>query len=351
MFTLLIGMLLQPLTGLAAEKEVYYVGLGDSLAAGQTPYKELGKGYPDFIADKYEEAGVLKAFVRDYAVSGYTTQNVLDDITNDVTKGNNDSIKVALSHATHITLDAGANDLLQLLTIDRAKGTITFDQQEVVKAFGVIQANLSKTIAEIKAINPEAKIYLMGYFNPLPHLTDYQALLNLTLVQFNKVIEGVATATGSTYVATDKTIAANIEFLPNKEDVHLSEDGYKAIAELFWTVMKPEEQEEPTTPEPKPEPKPEPTKPTPVVYWEGAVLKKGQIGKLDIVKPINLWKKVDNKLVFVRVLNPGESYRIYNFESEFGGQYGVGGGHFVTKLSTHVTYKTPSKAKLKLVNG
>lgn len=89
---------------------------------------------------------------------------------------------------------------------------------------------------------------------------------------------------------------------------------------------------------------------TPVVYWEGMQLVKGQVGKLDILKPINLWKRENNKLKFVRVLNPGEAYRVYRYDSGFGGQYGVGGQYFVTNMKGYVQYKTPSKLKLKLVN-
>ncbi|EIJ80478.1 hypothetical protein PB1_08962 [Bacillus methanolicus PB1] len=89
----------------------------------------------------------------------------------------------------------------------------------------------------------------------------------------------------------------------------------------------------------------------PVVYWEGMQLVKGQIGKIDILKPINLWKRdQNNKLVFVRVLKPGEQYRIYQYDSMHGGQFGVGGSYFVTNAKGYVQYKTPSIHKLKLVN-
>ncbi|QGM30502.1 hypothetical protein GI482_08990 [Bacillus sp. N3536] len=47
------------------------------------------------------------------------------------------------------------------------------------------------------------------------------------------------------------------------------------------------------------------------IMWGKTELKKGQIGKLIILKPINLWKDsphTSNKLEKVRVLNPGEEY-------------------------------------------
>ena len=346
-FALIVGVIAQPSASFASETEkVNYVSLGDSLAAGQTPDKTLGKGYPDFIAEKFQEAGVLGTYVRDYAVSGYTTQNVLDDITNNVTKGDNPGIQAVLSQATHVTIDVGANDLLKTITIDKTTGAISFDQQEVQKTFAQIQQNLGQIVAGVKTINPNAKIFIMGYYNPFPHLpAESQPILKQSLDTLNTIIEQIAVKSGSVYVPTAEAIAANKNFLPNPQDIHLSEDGYKTVAELFWSVMKPEVKEEP-----KEEPAPAPEKVTPVVYWDGIILKKGQIGRLTIEKPINLWKRNGSKLEYVRTLHPGETYRVYRLDSKHGGQYAVGAGLYVTIIDGYVKYQTPSKQKLKLVN-
>lgn len=82
------------------------------------------------------------------------------------------------------------------------------------------------------------------------------------------------------------------------------------------------------------------------VFWKGLELKKGQIGLVTITKKINLWKREGDKLVFERVLNPGEVYRVYRYDSKYGGQYGVGGSLFITNMQGHVKYETPSKSVL-----
>lgn len=99
-------------------------------------------------------------------------------------------------------------------------------------------------------------------------------------------------------------------------------------------------------------PAPKPTNPSVAkkVYWDGIELRKGQVGKITVDKPINVWKREGKKLVFVRVLNKGEQYRVYRYDAQFGGQYGVGGGLFITNMKSHITYKTPSKAKLALLD-
>jgi hypothetical protein len=79
--------------------------------------------------------------------------------------------------------------------------------------------------------------------------------------------------------------------------------------------------------------------------WDGIEIKKGQIGKLTILKPINLWKRVDEKLEMVRILQPNEIYRVYGFDDQFGGQFNVG-GLYVTKMDGYILYETPSKSLL-----
>ncbi|MGG3912736.1 bifunctional metallophosphatase/5'-nucleotidase [Rossellomorea vietnamensis] len=102
------------------------------------------------------------------------------------------------------------------------------------------------------------------------------------------------------------------------------------------------------TPEDKPE---EPTKPTPKVYWDGLLLKKGQIGRVTIEKPIVLWKRDGDRLNNVRVLKPGSVYRVYGYDWKYFGQYDVGVGYWITNMKTHIKYETPSKYKLDLLNG
>lgn len=86
------------------------------------------------------------------------------------------------------------------------------------------------------------------------------------------------------------------------------------------------------------------------VQWNGITLVKGQIGLIEVKKNINLWEKENNKLKVVKVLKPGEKYRVYSYNSEFGGQYGLGGGTFVTNIPTHISYSTPPRNLFLKVN-
>lgn len=74
------------------------------------------------------------------------------------------------------------------------------------------------------------------------------------------------------------------------------------------------------------------------VWWDGVELKPGQIGRLTVTAPTELW--LSNKAV--RTLPSGAVYRVYALG---GGYFEVGRGYAI-KNDARVRYETPSREKL-----
>ena len=225
--------------------KVNYLALGNSLAAGQTPDETISKGYADYIADNLVEAGYKVFFDKRYAVPGYRTDQVLADITNSIKKdlnGNTDTVGIQgyLALANIITLDAGANDLLQIINIDKDNGSVTFKPEDIQKAMTDLSANMGKIITVIKTINPNAKIYLMGYYNPLPALPPAsEVLVKEMIVNINNILAQIARQANIAYIPTAEAMAKHAtEYLPNPKDIHPGEAGYRLLADLFWEVIE-----------------------------------------------------------------------------------------------------------------
>ncbi|GAE44098.1 hypothetical protein [Mesobacillus boroniphilus] len=67
--------------------------------------------------------------------------------------------------------------------------------------------------------------------------------------------------------------------------------------------------------------------------------KDGQIGTVYVKKRINLWQRDENnKLAVVRVLNPGEVYRVYSFDDMYGGQFNLGSQLYITNMKDYIEY-------------
>ena len=80
--------------------------------------------------------------------------------------------------------------------------------------------------------------------------------------------------------------------------------------------------------------------------WGKTELVVGQIGKVTILKDTPLVQIENGKFVTVRTLKKGDEFRVYNYQANNGGLYGVGSSSFIQKNATSVKYETPSKAKL-----
>ncbi len=73
--------------------------------------------------------------------------------------------------------------------------------------------------------------------------------------------------------------------------------------------------------------------------FHGIEIKEGQLGVIEVHKSINLWKRdKDNNLVVDKVLNPGEKFRVYTYDKEHGGQFGLGDGLYVTDMNSHISF-------------
>lgn len=213
--------------------KIDYVALGDSLAAGRTPYKTMDKSYPDYIAARLADEKLLGSF-KNYGVSGNTTADILAEIT-DI---NNVEMRSNIAEAEVITLDAGANDLMNCLFND--DGTVNTDPDAIENAITSAGYNIFAILSVLRGLNPQAKIYVMGYYNAFASVPEPQQS------QMVQVIDGLNLATqkvteffGVSFVPTKSAIAKNYDkYLPNPGDIHLSLFGYKTIAKEFWSAIK-----------------------------------------------------------------------------------------------------------------
>ncbi len=114
-----------------------YVAIGDSLAAGQTPYQEIDTGYSDLIAMRLGLIGQIGHYTKELAFPGFTTIDVLQRVKST-------EASELLANATLITISAGANDLLRLVQVNPSAGTLTFSQLQTDYALNVARINMGR---------------------------------------------------------------------------------------------------------------------------------------------------------------------------------------------------------------
>ena len=246
----------------------HYLALGDSLAAGMIQDGSIGKGYTDFLAEMLEEDNLLASYNKGFAVPGAKTTDLLKMLEENVempATGTKTPVKIndEIKKADVITLTIGANDVLSSVKFN-ADGTIDYDLVTVTASITAAAQNVGKVLGTIKTLNPSADVFVMGLYNPKPHLVDYSFVMNMLVGQVDGALKQVTEASDFYFVPVKDVIAANTkEYLPNPNNIHPSEVGYKVIAEQFYPPVK-EYIGFVKEPEIEPEPTPIPQPPAPL---------------------------------------------------------------------------------------
>ena len=234
-----------------------YVAFGDSVASGvRGGFQETASayGYTDLLAADLKAAGALGSFNEDFCTSGMTAKLLATNTA--VLKDTTSSSYLLVKNAEVATLDIGGNDLLApLYTYFKTASTTSLDMAKVKEALTVvansvydgttasgIEANIETILHNILSANPNIKIYVMGYYNPLPVAASLTGVdLNKPLKDFNvyiqKAINDVKAAdtdASITYVDTMAAMAADSSNNLVMTDIHPTAAGYKAIAAEFW---------------------------------------------------------------------------------------------------------------------
>ncbi|HEY8130486.1 MAG TPA: GDSL-type esterase/lipase family protein [Thermoanaerobaculia bacterium] len=129
------------------------VVIGDSLAQGTGD--ESGKGIPGDLEDEVRQRGISSVEVKSYGVAGATTEDVahrMDD----------DAIRNDVANADAVVLSVGANNVFQ---DPEARARAIRDRDAYARE---ILERVAGVVAQIRAINPDAEIILLGGYNPLP---------------------------------------------------------------------------------------------------------------------------------------------------------------------------------------
>ncbi|MGJ9384197.1 GDSL-type esterase/lipase family protein [Salipaludibacillus sp. CF4.18] len=233
-FTLFFGSFVVP-SGVSAKTmkhdTLYYVALGDSLAAGYTPTFPGGdpfddSGYPEYLKTRLEQSNYTTE-LNNLAVGGNQTTDVLAQL-------GDRTIISEIQRANIITLNIGANDILQLLLSGASEETIQ-------DATGKTLSNIAQILGTIQAFNEkDANIYIMGYYNPvvLYDIPDFQKeLINSIVVEFNMALENLASTMGVHFVPTANLVEKNADSYLTSYDIHLTKEGYEGVGKEFWKSL------------------------------------------------------------------------------------------------------------------
>ena len=216
------------------DKKVYYLNLGDSLATGEGAYGKKIKGYSDYVKDYLKQKDLLELYVNDYATNGYRTTDLINIIQDNKKIKNYKkeiTIQNSLIKADLVTLSIGANDILNKISTQN-----NLDYNIIYNYIDDLSKDLDKLLKLIRQYCKE-DIIMIGYYNPYPYLNNQK--VNDIFNYLNKKYKETCNNYNVTYIELDNLFKENPNFLPNENNIHPSEEGYKAISgEIIGAINK-----------------------------------------------------------------------------------------------------------------
>lgn len=218
---------------------IYYIALGDSVAEGVNQDSIVGKGYADFIYDYLIKEDRLKFYTKKFAKSGYTIDDVKNDIENNKSveiDGQTLYIQDALRDADLITLTVGANDFIK--NLDFTNYTSKLDNMDETKReLDEILAKNAELIDLIKTYS-DKQIVVTGYYNPFPNIEDRWEQISELVEYYDDALHNICLQKEVEYFDLYLILYRDKRALPNSLNIHPSEYGYKLIADEMVKIIK-----------------------------------------------------------------------------------------------------------------
>ncbi len=207
-----------------------YISLGDSVAAGNGSSDKAATSYAALLA---RDEGNLD--LRNYAVAGATTQDVIDKQLPD-----------ALSldgEIAFITISVGGNDLAGLIPNAACRDETLPAACPLDETLRGVETRYSELVARLRAAHPDTPIVLLGYpnfFSGTGHV--FEAPATRVMPRLDDVIRGAAAKYPHAGVADAAPAFEGrgrelTHVLDPQFDPHPTDAGHRLIADAFIAAL------------------------------------------------------------------------------------------------------------------
>jgi len=225
--------------GTFSEGAVYYLALGDSLAAN-VGAPSAQDGYVSRVHHWLEERDGRRYGLLNLGVPGETSGSLL-------TGGQLDEALdfLAANRVAYITVDIGANDLLGHLTSPECSADLGADACEarLAGALAAYEENLPEIFAALREAAPQATIVFLTAYNPFSLGTGiaFEEDTGRTLDELNDVAEAAAGPAGilvaDGFTPMQGLAAYTTLMLDSPPDIHPNALGHDVLAQAVVTAL------------------------------------------------------------------------------------------------------------------
>jgi lysophospholipase L1-like esterase len=208
------------------------VAIGDSLTEGVGDSSKQGGYVPYVVKFISEQKAVDDVRVSNLGKRGNRTDQLLARLKQE-------EVVAKVSRADIVFMTIGGNDMMKVVRDFFYNISLKTFEKEQSK----YEARLSQVLERIREINPDAHIYLIGFYNPFLHSLKSVNEITIIVKQWNEASEKVAGHYKDvTYVNVEDVFEVQ-ESLLAKDQFHPNKKGYELIAQRINEYVLEQQQE------------------------------------------------------------------------------------------------------------
>jgi lysophospholipase L1-like esterase len=207
-----------------ATADITLVALGDSLTRGTGD--ETGKGYVGLITDNLKERlSPQEIIVYNLGITGQTSAQLLDQL-------GQQNIGRQIAQADVILMTIGGNDLFQ-----QGEALFNFNLGNIQQQQQQYLANLQQIFTTIQGLNPAAKVFFIGLYNPFIDLEDSD-ITNTVVREWNHATETViGQFKNIVFVPTFDLFQLSVNDYLYSDHFHPNQAGYQLISDRLAPLI------------------------------------------------------------------------------------------------------------------
>lgn len=216
------------LNNMFISEEKILVGLGDSLTQGVGDERKMG-GYLGRLATEMETfKGVSQIDLWNEAKRGRRSDQLLKQIQSG-------EINESLRKADVIVMTIGGNDIMRIVKQDLFKLRVDAFQNELL----VFAKRYGEILIEIREINPDAPLILLGLYNPFSLVTDQANEFDQILTNWNNTINNIAYSDmNACFVPVNGLFNSNSKMVYHTDFFHPNSKGYEQMTNRVLESLK-----------------------------------------------------------------------------------------------------------------
>lgn len=204
------------------------VGLGDSLTQGVGDELKKG-GYLGRLSTKMATFnGVLSVQLGNEAKRGKRSDQLLSDLQSG-------KLKKSIKSADVIVITIGGNDIMRIVKQNIFQLRVDAFQKELL----IFANRYGEILKEIRLINPNSPIIILGLYNPLTMVTDEANEFDQIMIDWNQTINTISHSDiNACFVPVDDLFNSNTNMVYHTDFFHPNSKGYDLMTNRIIETLK-----------------------------------------------------------------------------------------------------------------